>query len=100
MSYVVQADSKLIQSSVKINFNVNDLFIIVNCRETDYSIENIDNQLVLNAGSASFVSGLIKVVSINLRGYPYVNWRWRTNQKLPERNEQQKPGDEYVPEYL
>ncbi|MFD2229552.1 DUF3047 domain-containing protein [Alkalimarinus sediminis] len=65
-------------------------------RETNYSIEHFDNELVLKAVSDGAASGLFKKTVINLKEYPYLNWRWRINGKLPEGDEQQKEGDDYV----
>ncbi len=64
--------------------------------ETTYSIETLENNLVLKAVSDGSASGLYKKKVINLKEYPFLNWRWRINSKLPESDEQQKAGDDYV----
>ncbi|UZE95316.1 DUF3047 domain-containing protein [Alkalimarinus alittae] len=64
--------------------------------ETTYRIEVLDNHQVLIAHSENAASGLFKETTINLKDYPYLNWRWRIDRKLPEHDEQQKAGDDYV----
>lgn len=64
--------------------------------ETTYRIETLENQRVLKAHSQQTASGLFKETTINLKEYPYLNWRWRIDQKLSESDERQKAGDDYV----
>jgi len=62
---------------------------------TEYSIQNVDGGKVLQASSRSAASGLIRKIRVDLWQYPYLNWRWFIENRLPLRNETTKEGDDY-----
>lgn len=62
---------------------------------TDYQITQIDNIRVLKATSHAGASGLFKEQRINLKKTPFLNWRWRIDNRLQNLNEQSKGGDDY-----
>ena len=62
---------------------------------TEYHITTLDNSLVLKAESHSSASGLFKEQWIDLLKTPYLNWRWRIDNRLKSINEQSKSGDDY-----
>lgn len=62
---------------------------------TDYKIIQLDDTQVLKAESHSGASGLFKEQKIDLQKTPYLNWRWRIDNKLLDINEQSKSGDDY-----
>jgi hypothetical protein len=62
---------------------------------TEYSIQNVDGGKVLQASSRSTASGMIRKIRVDLWQYPYLNWRWFIDNRLPQRNETTKEGDDY-----
>ena len=62
---------------------------------TDYRITALDNIHVLKAESHSSASGLFKEQRIDLLKTPFLNWRWRIDNRLNKINEQHKSGDDY-----
>ena len=62
---------------------------------TDYQIVKLNNQLVLKAESHASASGLFKKQRIDLLKTPYLNWRWRIENRLGKLNEQSQSGDDY-----
>ena len=62
---------------------------------THYEIVSLDDKLVLKAESHSSASGLFKEQRIDLRKTPYLNWRWRIENRLPVADEKSKSGDDY-----
>jgi hypothetical protein len=65
--------------------------------ETRYALATIDGETVLKAVSRQSASGLIKEIRVDLEKYPYLNWRWRIENRLPDTfDEKQKPGDDYA----
>jgi hypothetical protein len=64
--------------------------------ETLYTIENIDEKMVLKAGSQDSASGLAKEGSIDLFATPYLNWSWKIENSLPGLTETEKDGDDYA----
>jgi hypothetical protein len=62
---------------------------------TQYQLKTINNQSSLQAVSKDAASGLIKEQKINIKQYPYLNWRWRIEDRLPVSDEQTKEGDDY-----
>lgn len=62
---------------------------------TDYSIQEVDGQRVLRANSRAAASGLYRKIRVDLWQYPYLNWRWKIDNRLPVRNETTKEGDDY-----
>jgi hypothetical protein len=62
---------------------------------TDYQIVKLNDQWVLKAESHSSASGLFKEQRIDLLKTPYLNWRWRIENRLGKFDEQSKQGDDY-----
>ena len=62
---------------------------------TDYHIIKLDKLMVLKAESQSGASGLFKEQRIDLLKTPYLNWRWRIDNRLENLDEQSKSGDDY-----
>lgn len=63
--------------------------------ETEYSIQTVDGVQVLQASSRAGASGLVKKQRIDLYQTPFLNWRWKIDNRLPPRDETQKSGDDY-----
>ena len=64
--------------------------------KTDYQLVRLEGEQVLQASSLASASGLFKESSINLKKYPYLNWRWRTENRIESGDERKKSGDDYV----
>jgi len=64
--------------------------------ETSYFLTEINNEIVLKSLSNSSASGLFKKVTVDIKKYPYLNWRWRVEDRLSPMDETQKSGDDYV----
>jgi len=64
--------------------------------ETRYQLEPLDGTTVLKAESSASASGLFKELRIDLRKTPFLNWRWRIENRLGKINEQSKAGDDYA----
>jgi hypothetical protein len=64
-------------------------------RETHYAIDQVEGGSVLRASSQSSASGLIRRQRIDLQQYPFLNWRWKVDNRLPPRDETTKNGDDY-----
>jgi len=62
---------------------------------TDYSIQTVDGSKVLQANSRAAGSALYRKIKVDLWQYPYLNWRWMIDSRLPVRNETTKEGDDY-----
>lgn len=62
---------------------------------TDYQIVLLDNENILKAESHANASGLFKQQRIDLAKTPYLNWRWRVENRLGNIDEQSKSGDDY-----
>lgn len=64
---------------------------------TRYEIVSGDaSGTVLKATSQQAASGLFKKMDVDIKKYPYINWRWKLMKSLPELNEQVKQGDDYA----
>jgi hypothetical protein len=63
--------------------------------ETHYAIDQVEGGSVLRASSQSSASGLIRRQRIDLQQYPFLNWRWKVDNRLPPRDETTKNGDDY-----
>ena len=63
--------------------------------ETFYGLIMLDNETVLKADSQDSASGLVKKITVDLHKYPYLNWRWRIENRLEKGDEKQKSGDDY-----
>ena len=64
--------------------------------ETHYSFDTENQKNFLRANSNQSASALYKKIKVNIDETPYLNWRWRVDQALPELNEKEKNGDDYV----
>lgn len=64
--------------------------------ETIYNLIIQEGRQVLQAESAMAASGLVKKQRVDLSKTPYLNWQWRIERRLSERNERDKAGDDYV----
>ncbi len=63
---------------------------------TSYKVLELDGEHVLQANSKRSASGIYKNITIKLQEYPYLNWRWRIENKIDTGNERSKRGDDYV----
>jgi hypothetical protein len=63
---------------------------------TSYKVLELDGEHVLQANSQRSASGIYKNIPIKLQDYPYLNWRWRTENKIDTGDERSKQGDDYV----
>ena len=64
---------------------------------TEYRLVQLSGIQVLKAESANTASGLIKKQRIDLQETPYMNWRWRIENRLSAAlDEQSKSGDDYA----
>jgi len=65
--------------------------------ETEYSLVLVDGRVVLKAASRNSASGLIKKIRVDIKKYPFLNWRWRIENRLfGSFDEKQKSGDDYA----
>lgn len=64
--------------------------------ETAYFFTKMDDQIVLKSVSNDSASGLFKEVTVDIQKYPYLNWRWRVEDRLLPMDETQKAGDDYA----
>lgn len=63
---------------------------------TSYQLSQIPDKHVLLAESRNSASALIKKVRIDIKKYPYLNWSWRTENRLDTEDEKTKSGDDYA----
>ncbi len=63
---------------------------------TSYQIIKLENQNVLMAYSQGSASGLVKNMHVDIKIYPYLNWRWRIENRLDIKNEKIKSSDDYA----
>jgi hypothetical protein len=64
---------------------------------TLYSFIQVDGSAVLKAESQNSASGLIQKIRVDLKAYPFLNWRWRVEKPLTGSfDERQKSGDDYA----
>lgn len=65
--------------------------------ETRYALTTIDGEMALKAVSRKSASGLIRKIRVDLDKYPFLNWRWRIENRLTGSfDEKEKPGDDYA----
>jgi len=64
--------------------------------KTQYQLISLDGNSVLQAHSVAAASGLYKELRFDLSKTPYLNWRWRIENKLGTLNEMEKSGDDYA----
>lgn len=63
---------------------------------TEYRLVELSGSRVLKAESVNAASGLFKKQRIDLQETPYMNWRWRIENRLGSLDEQSKSGDDYA----
>jgi len=63
---------------------------------TTYSVMQDGVDSVLNAKSKNSASGLYLAKRVDLTEYPYVHWRWKISQRLSDREERLKEGDDFA----
>jgi len=63
---------------------------------TSYQFSQMQDKQVLLAESQDSASALIKKVRIDIKKYPYLNWSWRTENRLNIEDETIKSGDDYT----
>jgi len=65
--------------------------------ETIYTPAAIEGKNALEAVSRNSASGLIKKIRVDIDAYPFLNWRWRIENRLSGIfDETQKSGDDYA----
>ena len=64
--------------------------------KTDYQLVRLEGEQVLQASSQASASGLYKKSSIDLKKFPFLNWRWRVENRIESGDERKKSGDDYV----
>ncbi len=64
--------------------------------KTSYVFVQLDDTTVLKANSRASASGLVKEITVDIRKYPYLTWRWRISNRLDQMNEKKKSGDDYA----
>ncbi len=64
--------------------------------ETSYQLVQLNDKTILKAVSQNSASGLFMKQQVNIRRYPYLNWRWRIEDRLDIDNEKIKAGDDYA----
>lgn len=64
--------------------------------ETEYTVVLNEGNKVLRAQAIDAASGIAIETRVDLFETPYLNWRWRIDAPLSEREEIEKSGDDYV----
>lgn len=64
--------------------------------ETRYTLTELEGAAVLKAESLNAASGLFRRMTVDIKKHPYLNWRWRIEDRLSPMDETQKPGDDYA----
>ncbi|MDT8419864.1 MAG: DUF3047 domain-containing protein [Desulfuromonadales bacterium] len=64
--------------------------------QTDYRVVALGEEKVLMAQSESSASALILKMQYDLRDYPVLSWRWKTNNIHPKGDGRTKAGDDYA----
>ncbi len=64
--------------------------------KTSYAFVQLNNTTVLKADSSASASGIVKEITVDIRKYPYLTWRWRVSNRLDQMNEKKKSGDDYA----
>ena len=76
--------------------NIDDWEEKIFANKTRYQLMQMPGKKVLVAESKDSASALIKEIRIDLKKYPYLNWSWSINNRLPTANEKTKSGDDYA----
>jgi len=64
--------------------------------ETHYALAEVEGGIALKAVSGNSASGLFREISVDISKYPYLNWRWRIENRLSPMDETRKSGDDYA----
>jgi len=65
--------------------------------QTSYILTQLNNNMVLKSVSQNSCSGLVKKIRVDIKKYPFLNWRWRIENRLSGTfNERLKSGDDYA----
>ena len=64
-------------------------------KHTEYAVVKNDKTSVVKAVSQGSSSGLIRHISIDLKEYPIVEWRWKVENILEKGDVSRKEGDDY-----
>ena len=64
--------------------------------QTSYTLTDFEGLTVLKASSHNSASGLFREQTVDIKTYPFLNWRWRVEESLPPLDETQKQGDDYA----
>lgn len=64
--------------------------------KTAYSLVELQEAVVLKAESRGSASGLFKKIKVDIKKYPYLNWRWRIENRLTTVDERVKSSDDYA----
>jgi len=62
---------------------------------TRYAVQTSGGQRALCASSTAAASGLFHEIRIDLRKTPLLNWSWKVERGLHDKDERSKPGDDY-----
>jgi hypothetical protein len=65
-------------------------------KPTEYSVVREGDSVVVRAESRASASGLTRDVSIDLKEYPVVAWRWKVENLIAHGNVTKKQGDDYA----
>ena len=63
---------------------------------TSYQLVQMDGKQVLLAESEDSASALIKKAHIDIQRFPFLNWKWRIENRLFTEDEKNKSGDDYA----
>ncbi|MEY4730260.1 MAG: hypothetical protein RL020_1418 [Pseudomonadota bacterium] len=64
-------------------------------QHTSYSVIKDEDLHVIKAESNHSASGLVNDVSIDLRDYPFIEWRWKVANLIDKGDPHEKAGDDY-----
>lgn len=65
-------------------------------RHTRYETVKDEGIVVVRAESEAAASGLVRKVSVDLREYPVIAWRWKIEDVIAESDVRSKEGDDYA----
>jgi hypothetical protein len=65
-------------------------------KHTDYALAQEDGTAVVKATSEAAASGLTRKISINLKKYPVMHWRWKVDNVVQKSDVTSKAGDDYA----
>jgi hypothetical protein len=63
--------------------------------QTHYELVKDGDVTVVKASSKSSASGLVRKVSLDLKEYPFINWRWKVDNLIQKSDATRKAGDDY-----